>query len=408
MENEDETTANTITTDANAILTEPSEISEPVVTIQKWEDLNLKDELLRGIYAFGFESPSEIQKKAIYPILQKRDIIGQAQSGTGKTGTFSISTLQTVNVLSDTTQAIILLPTHELVNQVYHVLSSIGVFMEGLRVKTLVGGTSINEDMRELRKSPPHIIIGCTGRVYDMMNRKALKTDNIRLCIMDEADEMLSVGFKEQIYNIFQILPSDVQIGLFSATMPESILKITEKFMRDPVKIVMTPEELNLDGINQFFIAVNNDHEKFEVLKDLFSQLTIAQTIIYINSVARVMELYHAMTEEGFSVCAIHSNMPKAERKTIIHNFRMGSHKVLLSSNLTARGIDIQQVNTVINFDIPRSVETYLHRIGRSGRWGRKGTAINFITRHDINTMKVIEKHYGINIAEMPASYNFA
>lgn len=376
--------------------------------VKTWDDLNLKTELLRGIYALGFETPSAIQKKAIYPILHSRDVIGQAQSGTGKTGTFSISALQKIDVSLHKTQALIIVPTHELVLQIESVINEIGQFMEGLTVKTLIGGTSINDDMYALKSNTPQIVVGCTGRIYDMIKRRALKTSDIKLCILDEADEMLSRGFSEQIYNIFQCLPYQVQIALFSATMPAGIMKLTDKFMRNPVEIMMKPEELNLEGINQFYLAMMNDNDKYATLKSLFESISVSQTIIYVNSIARVTELYNAMTEEGFSVCCIHSNMTKEERKDVIHQFRKGKFRVLISSNLTARGLDIQQVNTVINFDIPKSVETYLHRIGRSGRWGRKGTAINFITKQDVYYMRNIEKHYDISINELPENYVFS
>lgn len=386
---------------------ENSENKESVVEIKSWDDLDLKIDLLRGIFAMGFENPSAIQRKAIKPILDKHDIIAQAQSGTGKTGTFSISALQTIDLTLFEPQVLIMVPTHELVLQVENVMKQIGQFMEGLCVKTLIGGTSINEDFAQLQNSPPHVVIGCTGRIYDMMKRRALKTGYIRLCILDEADEMLSRGFSEQIYNIFQYLPYEMNVALFSATMPEPILKLSNKFMRDPVKIIMKPEELNLEGINQFYVALSNDMEKYEMLKMLFEQLTVSQTIIYINSIVRVMEVYHAMVNEGFSVCCIHSEMTKDERRRIISEFRKGQFRVLISSNLTARGLDIQQVNTVINYDVPKSVDTYLHRIGRSGRWGRKGTAINFVTKHDLFHMRNIERHYNINISELPNDYVF-
>lgn len=375
--------------------------------VKSWDDLNLKQELLRGIFAIGFENPSAIQKKAIAPILDKRDVIAQAQSGTGKTGTFSISTLQTIDLSCQETQALIIVPTHELVLQIEAVMNMIGQFMEGLCVKTLIGGTSINDDVASLQNTPPHVVIGCTGRMYDMIKRRALKTGSVRLCILDEADEMLSWGFSEQIYNLFQHLPYDMNVALFSATMPESILTLSNKFMRDPVKLIMKPEELNLEGIHQYYIGLANDMEKYDTLKHLFEHLTVSQTIIYINSIVRVMEVYNAMVNEGFSVCCVHSEMPKDERRRIINDFRKGQFRMLISSNLTARGLDIQQVNTVINYDIPKSAETYLHRIGRSGRWGRKGTAINFVTKQDVFYMRHIEKHYGISIEELPTDYVF-
>lgn len=384
-----------------------AETIEPDVSKITWDDFGLKTDLLRGIFSFGYEKPSDIQKKAIPHILKGKDIIGQAQSGTGKTGAFTISALQTIDTSKDFTQALIILPTHELVTQTCSTISALTPFMPELRVKTLVGGTSINDDITELKTNPPHIIVACTGRLFDMIKRRAVQISDVHLCILDEADEMLSFGFKDQIYNIFQSLSPTVQIALFSATMPEPILKITEKFMRDPVKIIVEPEKLNLEGIQQYFVSIYDDHSKYDAFKDIFQRMTASQTIIYINSVSRVVDLYNAMTEEGFSVCHIHSNMTKAERKDVITRFREGNYRLLISSNLTARGVDIQQVNAVINFDIPKSPETYLHRIGRSGRWGRKGIAINFVTKHDIFHMKHIERHFKIDIQELPADFSF-
>lgn len=372
-----------------------------------WDDLQIDSNILRSIYAHGFETPSEIQKKAIPPIKKGRDVIAQAQSGTGKTGAFVIGALSQLDVASRTTQIVVLAPTHELVTQIHTVFSSLSEFMEGIVIRKMVGGTAVIDDIQDLRNNVPHVVVGCTGRVFDMIKRRALLTRDIKICVLDEADEMLSIGFKDQIYNIFQQLPSNVQIALFSATMPPSIMQLTGRFMRDPVKITMQPQELNLEGIKQYFIAINNDYDKLDVLKDLFSRLTISQTIIYANDVRRVKDLHEMMVKEGFAVCCIHREMSKQERADTIRQFREGQYRMLISSNITARGIDVQQVNTVINFDIPRSVDVYLHRIGRSGRWGRKGIAINFVTKMDVRQMKYIETHYKSNIEEMPADLEF-
>lgn len=375
--------------------------------IHSWDDFeDIKPELLRGIYSYGFDIPSEIQKKAILPMCSKRDIIAQAQSGSGKTGTFTIGTLQNIDISLKKTQAIILAPTHELAKQIANVVQKIGSMMEGLVVKLLIGGTSIRDDTREMRETPPQIIVGTIGRVYDMMSKKQIKTGNLKLLVLDEADEMLSKGFGEQIKEMFQyFFPADIQVALFSATMPPEILELTNQFMRDPIKIIVKPEELNLKCIQQFFVALQNDKMKFDTLKDLFSIISVSKCIIYCNSVKRVQELYQMMLQDGFSVCCIHSSMSKVERDDIFSKFRYGDHRVLISSDITARGIDIQQVSTVINYDIPKSVHTYLHRIGRSGRWGRKGFAINFVTKTDIFDLQKIEKHYSINIEELPANF---
>lgn len=391
----------------NLMNREDAGASAPEPELKTWDDLNIDSVIMRSIYAYGFENPSEIQKKAIPPIKANMDLIAQAQSGTGKTGAFVIGVLSQINHTKQATQAIVLAPTHELVSQIHSVFCNLSHYMEGIVVRKMVGGTPISDDIQELREQTPHIIVGCTGRVFDMIKRRAISVADVRTCVLDEADEMLSIGFKDQIYNIFKQLPADVQIALFSATMPPAILQLTEKFMRDPVRITMLPQELNLEGIKQYFVALHTDYDKIERLKELFSMLTVSQTIIYANDVRRVKDLHQAMLDDGFSVCCIHRDMTKQERNETITKFRDGRFRTLISSNITARGIDVQQVNTVINFDIPRSVDTYLHRIGRSGRWGRKGVAINFMTKSDVWHMKNIERHYNINIEEMPGNIEF-
>lgn len=380
--------------------------TEEKVSIETWDGFDLKTDLLRGIYSYGFENPSPIQQKAILPIIKGRDLLAQAQSGSGKTGTFAIGILQKIDITIKATQAIVIAPTHELSNQISQVITALGNMMEGLVVKTLYGGVSVNQDANDLRSNVPHIIVGCSGRIYDMMKRGNIQMDDVRLFVLDEADEMLSRGFKDQIYNIFQYLKSDVQVALFSATMPDDMIELSKRFLRNPECITIEPAKLNLECINQYFVALPNDNAKYDTIKDLFSKLSVGQCIIYANSVHRVIHLYNAMTSEGFSVCCIHSEMSKSERDQAITIFRKGDYRVLISSNITARGIDIQQVSTVINFDIPKCVHAYLHRIGRSGRWGRKGTAINFITRQDVHTLKTIESHYQSNIKELPANFS--
>ena len=373
--------------------------------IETWDEFDLKDDLLRGVFANGFETPSQIQKQAILPIIEKRDLIAQAPSGTGKTGAFTIGALQRIDISSKTTQVLVMAPTHELVRQISGVISVIGNMMEGLVVKTLIGGTSVMDDSAELRRNTPHVIIGSVGRVSDMIRRKYIRTSDIKLFVLDEADEMLSGGFLDNIYQMFHMFNTDLQVAIFSATLPTEIIDLTNRFMRKPVKITLEAEKLNLDGIQQYYIALPSDQSKLDTLKDLFGTLHLKQTIVYSNSVNRVIDLYDAMRNDDHSVCCIHSSMTTDERKKAIAEFRAGSYRILISSNLTARGIDVQQVSVVINFDIPRDVHSYLHRIGRSGRWGRKGLAINFVTKDDISTMKAIETHYKSKIDELPLNY---
>jgi translation initiation factor 4A len=389
-------------------MNQDSEIeSYSVQEIKRWDELDLEPNLLRGIFGYGFEKPSPIQSKAIRPVIDGKDLIAQAQSGTGKTATFTIGALQRVNIAEHTTQVLILSPTRELSTQTAKVVSNLSTFMTGLKTRTLFGGSNVEEGSSFSSRNVPHIICGCPGRVFDMMRRDKISCKSIKLIILDEADEMLSAGFKEQVYNIFQYLSNDVQVCLFSATLPDGINGIIDKIMRNPVRICVKKEQLTLEGIRQFYVALDDDRQKYSTLKDLYSFINMSQTIIYCNSIKRVQDLYEAMREDSFPVCCIHSNMEKSERDKAFNDFRSGSSRVLISSNVTARGIDIQQVSVVINFDLPKCVHTYLHRIGRSGRWGRKGVGINFITRRDIPQLKRIEEHYETQIQELPADVAF-
>ena len=376
-----------------------------IQSYESWDDMDLKENLLRGIYAYGFENPSPIQKKAIIPIVNKTDVIAQAQSGTGKTGAFTISALQRIDEELNDNQCIIMAPTRELAIQIKDVISSMSSMMKDIGVQLLIGGKSIDKDIEELKKRPK-IIIGCPGRIHDMCKRKKINTKSIKLLILDEADEMLSSGFKEQVYNIFHFLNTDIQVCLFSATLPSDVQQLSEKFMRTPVKILVKAESLTLEGINQYYIAMEDDNAKFETLKDLFKCLSVNQTIIYCNSIKRVTDLTEALNSEGFSVSCIHSNMEKEERTDKYYDFKGGKTRILISTNLTARGIDIQQVSIVINFDMPKYPQTYIHRIGRSGRYGRKGVAINFVTRKENNILNYIRKMYNTEIKVFPEDVN--
>ena len=373
--------------------------------IENWDELNLNNDILRGIYAFGFEKPSPIQKQAILPMIQGRDIIAQAQSGTGKTGCFTVGTLAIIDPTKDSIQALLLSPTRELALQTKSVLDSIASFVKNFRSQLLVGGTSTETSIHDIVSRRPHVVVGCPGRVYDLLRRKKLNSSNLKVLILDEADEILSSGFKEQIYNIFQYMPTDIQVGLFSATMPQEMHAITEKFIRDPVKILVKTDALTLDGISQYYVGLENDSQKFDCLKDIYASFSMTQCIIYCNSVRRVQDLYEAMLADNYPVGQIHSGMDKLERTDGYINFKKGATRVLISSDVTSRGIDIQQVSTVINFDLPVCEHTYLHRVGRSGRWGRKGVAINLVTHRDARKLKDIESHYSITVTEMPSNW---
>ena len=373
--------------------------------INNWSDLNVKENLLRGIFSYGFETPSPIQKRAIKPIIQGRDIIAQAQSGTGKTGAFTVSAIETVDETIQEIQVLIMAPTRELATQIIGVLDSLATFIDGFKSKLLIGGTSMDKDIKDIEQKP-HVIVGTPGRVHDMIRRKKINAKTLKLLILDEADEMLSSGFKEQIYNIFQFLGNDIRVALFSATLPVEIQSLTEKFMRDPVKVLVKTESITLEGIKQYYVALEDDNQKYDTLKDIFHSISLSQCIIYCNSIKRVNDLSEALLKDGFPVCCIHSGMEKDDRTKAYKEFTSGSSRVLISSNLTARGLDVQQVSTVINFDVPKDIHIYIHRIGRSGRWGRKGMGINFITRRDIRKIKEIEQYYNTQIEEMPAQFS--
>ncbi len=367
-----------------------------------WDDLNINEQILRGIYSCGFENPSPIQCKAIQPIIDKKDLLAQAQSGTGKTATFAIGALASIDFSIKQTQVIILSPVRELSIQTYNVVKSIGCMVDGLNVGLFVGGNKVTDDIDYLKKITPQLIVGTPGRVYDMIQRRFIKIQNVKLIIIDEADEMLSNTFKNQFHQIMMSCNEDIQIALFSASYSNEIKELAMTFLRDPVSIIVKSESLTLDGISQYYIALEDDYHKFVTLKDLYGKISFSQCIIYCNSVPRVMNLYNSLREENFPVSYIHSQMDTSERNTIFNDFKSGKNRILISTNLTSRGIDIQQINLVINFDISKCVHNYLHRIGRTGRWGRKGVAINFITSHDIFTIRNIEKHYKCNINELP------
>jgi len=374
--------------------------SYEIKEIVEFDDLNVKEEILRGIYAYGYEYPSEIQKKAIAPLIDKKDVIGQAQSGTGKTATFSIGILERIDETQNRTQALILTHTHELAIQIKGVIEELGKYMN-IKVNLSVGGISIRNNIDELTENP-HIVIGTPGRVLDMINKKALTTRYLKLLIMDEADEILSKIFINQIYDIFRFLPNDIQVGLFSATMPPGFFELTKCFMRDPVKILVKTDELTLEGIEQYYINVERNEFKFDTICDLYSKISIAQSIIYCNSKKSVDDLSGKLNSNGYAVTSIHGKLSREERERIMKEFIDGNTRILVSTDLLCRGIDVQQVSTVINYDIPYNIDSYLHRIGRSGRWGRKGVGINFVTFNDIKTIRELEKHYDTQIEPMP------
>jgi len=368
--------------------------------VEQFDQMNLREPLLRGIYGYGFERPSAIQQRAIKPCILGHDVIAQAQSGTGKTATFAISILQQLDPELKDCQALILAPTRELAQQIQKVVLALGDYM-GVTCHACIGGTNVRDDIKRL-EAGVQIVVGTPGRVYDMLNRSALRSKTIKMFVLDEADEMLSRGFKEQIYDVFTTMPQNIQVILLSATMPSEVLEVTTKFMNDPIKILVKKEELTLEGIRQFYVTVEREEWKLDTLCDLYETLTITQAVIFCNTRRKVDWLTEKMRGRDFTVSAMHGDMDQKERDVIMKEFRTGSSRVLITTDLLARGIDVQQVSLVINYDLPNNRENYIHRIGRGGRFGRKGVAINFVTDDDRRTLRDIEQFYNTQVQEMP------
>jgi translation initiation factor 4A len=374
--------------------------------ITNWDDLEINEKLLRGIYAYGYEKPSSIQQKACKPIIEGRDVIAQSQSGTGKTASFVIGSLSRVDDTIQEIQAIIISPTRELSLQIHNVVTNLTLSWSEIQSYCAVGGVSIKQDINFLRTNKPQILVATTGRLLDLIKRNIVNTQYVKVLVMDEADELLQNNFQQQMKELISKMEVNIQILLFTATIPDDMMNITKKFMRNPYIISIHSENLSLDGIKQYFCALSNDVQKLETLKKIYSQISISQSIIYCNSVNRTMILYEELKNEGFPVAFIHSTMDKSERTNIFNNFKTGKFRILISTDITSRGIDIQQVGVVINFDIPVCKYTYLHRIGRSGRWGRKGIAINFVVNRDTYLMKDIESYYKCNVEELPDNFS--
>jgi ATP-dependent RNA helicase len=366
-----------------------------------FDAMNLKPDLLKGIYAYGFEKPSAIQQRAIRPIVRGRDVIAQSQSGTGKTAVFAIAALQLLDETSRDTQVLVLSPTRELAEQSQRVLQSLGDFLN-IKCHACIGGKSLGLDLKEFEHGKVQVVSGTPGRVYDLIRRNAMSTTHLKIMILDEADEMLRRGFKEQIYDIYRYLPPTTQVVLMSATLPWTVLEMTSKFMNDPVKILVKRDELTLEGIQQFYINVEKEEWKFDTLCDLYDTLTITQAVIFCNTKQKVDWLAEKMKEAHFTVSAIHGDMDQTTRDQVMEEFRSGSSRVLIATDLWGRGIDVQQVSLVICYDVCTNRELYIHRIGRSGRFGRKGVAINFVRDEDVSLMKDIQQFYRTKIDEMP------
>lgn len=354
--------------------------------------------LLMGIFEKGWEKPSPIQEAAIPGALLGRDVLARAKNGTGKTGAYIIPVLQQLDVTQNHIQALVIVPTRELALQTSQICIELSKHMKA-RVMVTTGGTNLKDDILRIMENV-HVIIATPGRILDLMEKKVAKMDKCKILVMDEADKLLSQDFTQMLDNVISFLPKDRQILLFSATFPVTVRDFMQKHLKDAMEINLM-EELTLKGVTQYYAFVQ-EKQKVHCLNTLFSKLQINQSIIFCNSTQRVELLAKKIAELGYSCYYIHAKMSQPHRNRVFHDFRQGLCRNLVCSDLFTRGIDIQAVNVVINFDFPKMAETYLHRIGRSGRFGHLGIAINLITYEDRHNLQRIETELGTEIKPIP------
>lgn len=380
------------------------EANEELRVFRTFDEIGLKSDVLRGVFAYGFDRPSPVQQRAIHPILQGRDVIVQSQSGTGKTSVFCLAALQGVEFSMREPQVVLLSPTRELAEQTSRVCLALGDYT-GVKVHTCVGGKSLKDGVKAM-KTGVHIVSGTPGRVLGMIKQRQLETKRIKMLVIDEADEMLGKGFKEQVQGIRRFLPEDkFQVVLISATMPEEVLELSAEFMKEPFRLLVKRNEISLAAIKQFYIAVGEEKWKFDTLCDLYDSITVTQAVIFCNTQKKVSWLAQKMHQANFPITSIHGDMPQKERDAILNGFRLGKSRQLITTDLLGRGLDVSQVSLVINFDVPTSREFYIHRIGRSGRFGRRGVAINLVKDEEMKVLSDLEKFYSTEIAEMPTNF---
>ncbi len=367
---------------------------------KKFEDIGLKENLIRGIFMYGFKAPSKIQGVAVKPMMEGYDMIAQSQNGTGKTGTFTIGVLQVVDETKNYPQAIILANTRELAEQIKLVTDELGKFM-GVKTCICVGQTDLKKNIEECKKS--QILIGTPGRLEDLLTRRAIDGSKIKIFVVDEADALLKFELKNNMRNIIGELSDDTQICFFSATLPRETIREAEYFTDKPLKLLIEKECLTLESVAQYKFNVKAEENKYLALEDLYGKFSINQCIIYVNSIEKAEQLKKQLTDNNFTVEMLHGKVDLVERSTILKNFRGAKFRVLIATDLLSRGIDIEQIGYVINYDLPPNPETYLHRIGRSGRFNKKGVAINFCSnRRDLYLIRDLEHYYKTTIPDMP------
>ena len=380
------------------------EINVPLKSFNSFDEpeFNINDKVLKGIYSYGYDVPTPIQKIAIKPIMEGYDLVAQSHAGSGKTATFIVGMLHRIIEEEKTNQAIIISNTRELADQTFKVFKELSRFTK-VTGSLCVGGEMLNRytDI----KINDHVIIGTPGRICDLLNKNIIDGNTVRILIIDEADDVLSSGFKKQVKKIFQSCSENAQVVLLSATIPEDMITIFPNILKeDYVSIYVRDEEISLEGIKQYQIANLLEKDKMPVLLDIYKVFSICQAIVYCNQKFRADELRDYLTENNYTVLVLHGAMSQGERKDVMNAFRAGNCRILITTDILARGIDIQQISLVINYDMPKAPETFIHRCGRGGRQGRKGLTINFITRRDRQILYQIEKMYSIKIQHLPES----
>lgn len=366
-----------------------------------FDNLDINKDILKGIYLYGFNKPSKIQIKGIQAISTKKDCIIQSQSGTGKTATYLIGILNNIQC-NNTCQAIIIAPTRELALQVFEVAFEITKYSK-VKVSLLIGGTNVSDNISDIQNT--NIVIGTLGRLNHLILYKKLNIKNLKMLAVDEADNILVDGVPNDLQKIYDIIPNDCQNILISATLSSNVFTLSDKLMDDPVKILLKKTEIAVDLISQFYVDVEEEEYKLDVLLDLYNIISSTQAIIFCNTIRKVTWLTEQLTEKNFSITTIHGKMSQSERNLVVEDFRNSKTRLLLTTDLLARGIDIPQVNLVINYDLPINKETYIHRIGRCGRFGKKGLSITMVKMEDNNDVKLLNKmknYYKLDINEIP------
>jgi translation initiation factor 4A len=372
--------------------------------MDNFDDLKLSQELIKGVYLHGFTQPTPIQIKGINSITTGKDCILQSQSGTGKTATYLLGVMNRLDTTETGCQGVIITPTRELADQVYAVASNLGKYTN-FKITKCVGGTNVYQNRDELKNAT--LVIGTIGRLSHMINEKKINSHKVKFVVLDEADDLLANGINDKLQFILDKIPCGVQIVLISATMSNNVFSISKIFMHDPIKILLKNNEVIIDLITQFYVDVETEESKFDTLLDLYNLVSAAQTIIFCNTIRKVEWLEQQLKLNNFTITTIHSNMNQSERDNIVKEFRDGNTRLLLTTDLLSRGIDIPQVNMVINYDLPPNKETYVHRIGRCGRFDKKGVAITLVKSTDpcdIKTFNRMKHYYNMDIKEMPIS----